>query len=261
MATPDSQSAIQPTNQPTVQPVREFMGEAVEPQVPDSGYKLTIKRFNAAGAGQPLIVHLPETTNARVLKDNPLLMAAVLKDGDPVWQNYDIGFVLVATLYASSLGLDILQGDVYPVQGRTAVSDKAKIKYALQQAIFSDAPEIETKKGPPINIEYESKGRKETWTGPDMTTIVKLHVKGWDLPVVYTADLKSWFKGNNPNWRDNPASMLELRAYAKACERVCPVGTQPEEAPPLSLEPKPYPFAYETAATGGGLAQAKSNLP
>jgi hypothetical protein len=199
-----------------------------------SGYTIRVRRYDAAGAAQPLIVHIPENASLASIRDNPLLLAAVLKDGDPVWTSCEPGFVLVAVLHANSLGLDILQGDIYPIEGRLAVSDKAKIKYALAQNIFSDAPEIITAEGPEIVIPWETRRGKGEYRGPDLITTVKLHVHDWAAPVIYTARLKSWFKGANPNWVSNPHSMLELRAYAKACERVCPVGTQPEEAPPLA---------------------------
>jgi hypothetical protein len=206
-------------------------GVAVEPQTPDSGYTISINRFGANGQSKPLVVHIPENASLGMIRENPLLLAAVLKDGDPVWSGYEPGFVLIAVLHANSLGLDILQGDIYPIEGRIAVSDKAKIKYALNSGLFNDAPEITTEVGAKVTIPWETRRGKGEYVGPDLKTTVKLHIRGWQLPVVYTAELRSWFKGANPNWVSNPQAMLEMRAYAKACERVCPVGTQPEEAP------------------------------
>jgi hypothetical protein len=186
-----------------------------------------------------------------------LLMAAVLKDGDPVWSAFEPGFVLVAALQAASYGLSLLEGDIYPVEGRLAVSDKAKIKYALASGMIVDAPRIETVEGQQIDIPWETKREKGVWMGKDLTTTVTLKIRGWENPLVYRTSLKSWFRGNNPNWKSNPQGMLELRAYAKACERVCPVGTQPEEAPPLLDSPeflglgKPQNEAQQSIATGG----------
>lgn len=215
----------EPMSNTAIVPVAETKG----------GYDITIKRFSASGAVNPLVVHIPEDAKLATIRDNPLLLAAVLKDGDPIWAQMEPGFVLVAVLHANSLGLDILQGDIYPIEGRLAVSDKAKIRYALQSGLFRDAPEITTVEGSRISIPWETKREKGVFEGPDLTTTVKLHIRGWSQPVVYTASLRTWFKGSNPNWRTNPAGMLELRAYAKACERVCPVGVQPDEAPPLDI--------------------------
>jgi hypothetical protein len=234
MAEPLSTTEIAPSAQPTIQPVHQAFGVAVEPHTPENGYTISIRRFSASGDAKPLVVHIPENASLASIRQNPLLLAAVLKDGDPVWQQCEPGFILVAVLHANSLGLDILQGDIYPIEGRMAVSDKAKIKYALNAGIFSDAPEIITVEGPAVAIPWETRRGKGTYTGPNLTTTVKLHVRGWALPVVYTAELRAWFRGANPNWMSNPKGMLELRAYAKACERVCPVGTQPDEAPPLA---------------------------
>lgn len=230
-----------PLSTASIQPVHQAFGVAVEPQTPETGYTIAIRRFDAAGQAKPLVVHIPENASLASIKENPLLLAAVLKDGDPVWANCEPGFVLVAVLHANSLGLDILQGDIYPIEGRMAVSDKAKIKYALNSGLFSNAPEIDTLEGPAVKIPWETRRGKGEYFGPDLTTTVKLHVKNWALPVVYTAKLAAWFKGANPNWVSNPRAMLEMRCYAKACERVCPVGTQPEEAPPLASNFAPNP--------------------
>src|SRR4029077_8261106 len=100
--------------------------------------------------------------------------------------------------------LDILQGDIYPIEGRMAVSDKAKIKYALAQGIFSNAPSIVTEEGPQVVIPWETRRGKGEYRGPDLKTTVRLAVKGWSEPIVYTTELKSWFKGANPNWVSNP---------------------------------------------------------
>lgn len=241
MAEPLSTSAIQASDKPTLQPVHEAFGQLVEPQTPQTGYTISIRRFSASGDAKPLVAHIPENAGPDIIRANPVLLAAVLKDGDPVWQQCEPGFVLVAALQAASLGLDLLQGDIYPIEGRLAVSDKAKIKYTLQQGIFTDAPEIVTVEGAEVVLPWETRRGKGEYRGPDLTTTVKLHVRGWAAPVVYTARLRSWFKGANPNWVSNPHAMLELRAYAKACERVCPVGTQPEEAPPLTSMPATSP--------------------
>jgi hypothetical protein len=203
----------------------------------DEGYSIAIKRYGAGGVASPMVVRIPADASLVSIRTNPMLLAAVLKDGDPVWSNYELGFILVAVLHAASLDLDILQGDIYPIEGRIAVSDKAKIKYAINAHIFSNAPEITTEAGPLIKIPWKTARDAGTYEGPNYKTTVKLHVRGWDAPLVYTAELTAWFKGSNPNWRSNPIGMLELRTYAKACERVRPVGTQPEEAPPLDLRP------------------------
>jgi hypothetical protein len=235
MAEPLSTTDVSLAPEPTARPIERFMGVEVPPPTPQDGYTITIRRFAAAGDVKPMVVHIPQGATVDSIVNTPLILAALLKDGDPVWQQMEPGFVLYACCRAQRLGLDIMDGDIYPIEGRTATSDKAKIKFALRSGKLSDAPQIETTEGQQIDIPWETKREKGVWTGKDLTTTVTLRVRGWDSPLVYRTTLRKWFKGSNPNWRNNPEGMLELRAYAKACERVCPVGLEPEEAPPLEV--------------------------
>lgn len=235
---------------PTAQPVREFMGVPVPPPTPDTGYTIQIRRFSASGNNQPLVVHIPEGATPESIRNNPLLLACVLKDGDPVWSQYEPGFVLVAALKAAGLGLDLLEGDIYPVEGRLGISDWAKIKYARSHGYRCT---VEFKTGPSVTWPWETKREKGVWQGTDDTCTVTVLDKSDKIINVYSTNLKAWWVGHSKEWRDRTAESLRRKAIARAYQEVCPVGVDPEEAPPL-----PYANTLGDASSVPGALSAKA---
>lgn len=219
---------------PTAQPVQSFMGVPVEPPTPvEGGYKITIKRFNPGGQSQDLVAWIPEKASPATIRDNPVLLAAVLKDGDPTWQPYEPGFILVAALKAAGLGLDLLEGDIYPVQGRLGISDWAKIKYARSHGYRATC---EMKQGPNVSWDWATSREKGIWRGTNDTAVVTVYDKHDKAVNVYETALKAWFVGSSKEWRDRTAESLRRKALARAYQEVCPVGIDPEEAPPMSAQ-------------------------
>ena len=249
MAEPLSTSGITQNDnaKPTVQPVEKFMGVEVLPQVPDPGYTITVRRFSSSGDAKPLIVHIPENASPDAIRNNPLLLAAVLKDGDPVWSNYEPGFVLVAALKAAGLGLDLLEGDIYPVEGRLGISDWAKIKYARSKG-FRAIVKWET--GEKVSWPWETKREKGIWDGTNDKCVVDVLDRNDKLVNTYETTLKAWFVGHSKEWRERSAESLRRKAIARAYQEVCPVGIDPEEAPPLP--PVVVGGSWPVTPSGGG---------
>jgi hypothetical protein len=242
---------------PTAQPVREFMGVPVEPPGLDGGYKITIKRFNAAGTAHDLVAWIPEKASPAAIRDNPVLLTAVLKDGDPTWQPYEPGFILVAALKAAGLGLDLLEGDIYPVQGRLGISDWAKIKYARSHGYRAV---VAVKQGPPVQWEWSTNREKGIWTGTNDEYTAQVYDKNDKLVNTYTTTLKAWFVGSSKEWRDRTAESLRRKALARAYQEVCPIGIDPEEAPPIEIK-TPFPQGFSgAAATHDMTPQSQSPL-
>lgn len=208
---------------------------AIVPAVAETGYTITLNRYGADGKPRPLTVRIPENADLDLMRKQPLLLAALLKDSDPIWMNYEPGFVLEAVLYAQTLGLDIIQKDIYPIEGRLAVSDKAKIRYARSQGGYRH--EVAMEPGEAITLPWRTAKESGNYVGTNLRATVRIYSKEFgDVPLnVYSTTLKAWFKGSNPNWRDRPDEMLRLRCIAKAYEEVCPVGTEPDEAPPIPI--------------------------
>jgi hypothetical protein len=230
MAEPLSGSEL---TKPTAQPVREFMGVPVEPPTPDGGYRITIKRFNASGDNTPLVAWIPEKASPASIRDNPVLLSAVLKDGDPTWQQYEPGFILVAALKAAGLGLDLLEGDIYPVQGRLGISDWAKIKYARSHGYRAV---VEMKQGPAVQWDWGTAREKGIWQGTNDTAVATIYDRNDKLVNTYETTLKAWWVGSSKEWRDRTAESLRRKALARAYQEVCPVGIDPEEAPPIEVK-------------------------
>ncbi len=202
-------------------------------QASDGGYAINIRRYDAAGQATPLVVRIPENASLPDIMKSPLLLAAALKDGDPTWQQYDLGFVLVAVMHAQSLGLDILQGDVYPVEGRIGISDWAVIKHARAQGRYRH--EVKIEEGPTIEIPWETKRESGVWRGPGYTATVTVYERLADgtevVATVYTTSLRVWFEGRSKEWRERPVESLRRKALRRAYQEVCPVGIEPDEAP------------------------------
>ena len=207
---------------------------AIVPAEP-RGYAIKIKRFSAAGSVNPLEVLIPENAKLESIKNNPLLLAAVMKDGDPVWQGYDAGFVLIACMKAASLGLDILEGDIYPVEGRLGVSDWAKIKYARARGYRAEVDMVE---GEQMTVPWETAKNKGVWTGANLKCTVRVYSQDDKLLTTYTTTLRAWFEGRSREWRDRSAESLRRKTIARAYQEVCPVGVDPEEAPPIDFSAK-----------------------
>lgn len=193
--------------------------------VPVSGeYLIRVKEFDAAGKGNEIAVAIPNSVDFR--QWSVMQQALMLKKG--AWASSSIPEIVFAIAYANSLGLDILQADVYPTgNGRIATSNKAKIKLALATGnIEGISAEIkETDK--PITL-------KDCALKNDLECTVTVHVKGWKMPIVRRAFLSQWFNAKNPNWASRPHHMLELNTVAHAVEYVNPTGTGDDEAPPIS---------------------------
>lgn len=203
--------------------------------VPSAGaspdYTLTINEFDAAGAKSTLAVPLPKDEKW----GNVLLRAALLKKGGS-WKTYDIPTIIYAVVYADNLGLDIMAGDVFmATEGRLSTTADAKIKHALASGRLNGY-EFTTEEGPIVKIPWKTSKADGVWEGPNYKTTVTVHVKGWEKPLVYTARLKEWFTGANPNWRDRTVYMLEKNAVSKALALVAPMGVEADEAPPQVIE-------------------------
>lgn len=187
-------------------------------------YSLQISEYDAAGAKQQFAVAIPQ---AGAWPD-VMLRAALLKK--TTFESHPMPMIIHGVIYADRMGLDIMAGDVYLVQGRPAISNKAKIKMALAtgqiESIETAIKELPEK--PDILRDCVVKN--------DLECTVTLEVKGWKKPLVRRAKLSRWYKGKNPNWKDNPEHMLELNTVAHACEYIAPGGTDSDEAPPLSAK-------------------------
>src|ERR1022692_3576424 len=99
------------------------MGEVVQG---DFGrYLLRVQEFSPSGTKEEFAVAIPQEGTW----PDVMLRAALLKR--TTFQTNDIPMIIHGVIYADKLGLDIMAGDVYLVNGRPAISNKAKIKMAL----------------------------------------------------------------------------------------------------------------------------------
>lgn len=207
-------------------------------QAQPTGYAIKMKRYDASGVPSELSVHIPEGASLDAIKANPLLLTAVLKDGDPTWRQMEPGFILVAVMHAASLGLDILQGDVYAVEGRIGISDWAKIKYARSHGYRAD---VEIEDGPEISIPWETRKETKILVTPNFKATATVYDSNGQRVSTYTTDLKQWF-GNSTEWFKRPKESLRRKCLARAYQEVCPVGTEPDEVPaPTAMPSMPSP--------------------
>jgi hypothetical protein len=188
------------------------------------GIALKVREFSASGGKNEYQMSLPQ--------EGPWLdrqlKAMCLKAGPMAEQN--MGNILCAIMYAEEMGLSVILGDLYFVNGRIATTADAKIRHALGSGLVAGY-NVQIEKLSTISIPYTLKGQKETWTGPDLHAVVTIEVKGWAKPVVYEADLKDWFNGANAAWREHTAFMFRKNCLSKALSEVAPLGVDAEETP------------------------------
>jgi hypothetical protein len=199
--------------------------QAIVPSTVIEGeYMVEVKEFDPAGKVTALSVHIPSSS----VFDEWSMMQKVVMLKKGAWRAQPVNEIVFAVAYAKALGLDIMQGDVFPTgNGRIGTSNKAKIKTALathniegiqtEIAVLPDA--------------FDASGCVQK---KDLECTVTIHVKGWKVPIVRKARLSRWYKGTNPNWKENPEHMLTLNTVAHACELVAPGGTEGDEAPPIA---------------------------
>lgn len=188
----------------------------------DGEYILEVKEFDAAGKSKTLAIAAPKSPDFNSW--SLMQMAVMLKKGP--WQARSLQEIIYAIAYAHNLGLDIMQGDVYPTgDGRINTSNKAKIKQALATGMIEG-----------IQVDIKDTAQAITLDGcpqkTDLECTVTVHVKGWKVPIVRTSRLSRWYNKANPNWKGRPEHMLELNTVAHALEYVHPTATESDETPP-----------------------------
>lgn len=191
-------------------------------------YAISVREIDAAGKGTTFSIAIPDNVSAR--DASVKLRTFVLKK--TTWKDFDIATILHAVLYADSMGLDIMAGDVYSAAGgRLSTTAGAKIRHAMGTGRIAGYT-VEIASGPPIEIKTRSLG---VYRGPNYKAKVTVRVTGWADPVVYETTLSEWFLpgSNNPNWLDRPQYMLRRNALSKALEEVSPIGVDADEAPPV----------------------------
>lgn len=195
---------------------------------PSGDYAISVREIDAAGKGTTFSMAIPDNITAK--EASVKLRTFVLKK--TTWKDFDIATILHAVLYADSMGLDIMAGDVYSAAGgRLSTTAGAKIRHAMGTGRIAGYT-VEVTNGPTIKIPMRSLG---TYEGPNYKAKVTVRVTGWADPVVYETTLSEWFlpNSNNPNWKDRPQYMLRRNALSKALEEVAPVGVEADEAPPV----------------------------
>lgn len=214
-------------------------------------YSINIADYSPSGKKEEFAVALPNDAKW----GNVMLRAAILKR--TTWKQFEIPVILHAIIYADSMGLDIMAGDVYQAEeGRLSTTAGAKIRHAMSGDRI-EGYSVEITEGPEITLEYTQRNETKVWKGKDLKAKVTVDVRGWKAPVVYNTTLGEWFVGRNPNWRTRPAYMLRRNALSKALEEVAPMGVDVDEAPPVAPAYGMSGFAGEQASVGIPMAQAK----
>ena len=189
-------------------------------------YSIRVSEFNPAGGKEEFAVTLPDNPQW----GNVLLRAAILKRTS--WQTQNIPTIIHAVVYADSMGLDIMAGDVYMAQeGRLSTTAGAKIRHAMGTGRIVGY-DVAITEGPLKKFTWVSKNVNGSIDLPNYKAVVTVHIKDWAKPVVYETTLDEWFHGPNPNWRTRPTYMLRRNALSKALEEVAPLGIEADEAPP-----------------------------
>lgn len=206
------------------------------PIVVSNEYTIRLREVNAAGSPEEISIVLP-TGNS--YKEWSLLQrAALLKK--TTWKASNLSEIMFACLYADSLGLDIVAGDIYSVDGRLNTTTGAKIKHALNSGriagySYEIYPVIATEDGPVLKHFATKVKDNGIWTEVDKEELeckVTVHVKDWNAPFVYTARLSEWYMPANPNWGSRTQYMLAKSAVGHALDMVVPMGAaESDEAP------------------------------
>lgn len=213
---------------------------------PSDDYILNITDIGAGGKSETFAVQLASNTDWK----NWSLMAraAILKKTS--FKQSSLPEIIYTILYAERLGLDVIAGDVYSVDGRINTTNGAKIKYAMSTGKIEGVectiePIMEHQDKGGVFKKFVGKVRGGDVSMEDLKATVTVKVKGWEKPYIYTAKLSEWFQGTNPNWVNRPEHMLRLNSTAHALNFICPMGSaESDEAPPVETAPLP---SYEEA--------------
>lgn len=219
--------------------------------VPTEGIALKVREFSAAGGKNEYSMALP--------KEGPWLdrqlKAMCLKAGPMAEQN--MGNILCAIMYAEEMGLSVILGDLYFVNGRIATTADAKIRHALGSGLIAGY-NVEITKGKLVVFKYQMKGKEEVWQGEDLHAKVTVKVKGWESPVIYEADLRDWFNGANAAWREHTAFMFRKNCLSKALSEVAPLGVDADEIPAEAKAPAlPEDLVKALAAVKGSAGNSE----
>jgi hypothetical protein len=194
-------------------------------------YEMRIEDYDAAGKRTELCVRMPQDA----ARAEMMLRVAVLKQ--TTWRQFSIPQIILADMYATRMGLDIIAGDVYAVEGgRIATTAEAKIRHAMASGRIAGY-EVTITEGKEITFKYRGRGGEEIWKGPDLKAEVVVRVAGWQAPVRYETTLGEWFVGTNPNWRNRTKYMLRHNALSKALGEVAPLGVDTDSTPPIEQPP------------------------
>jgi hypothetical protein len=185
---------------------------------------LEVRDFNAAGGKDIYQIAVPDDEKWGSI----MVRAAFLKKGTMAEASF--GQIVCAVMYADSMGLNAVAGDVYIVSNRLATTADAKIRHALSSGIIAGY-QVEITPGPNMRKKYTIKGNENTWEGPNLHAKITVQVKGWEKPVIYESDLSEWFNGANAAWREHTTFMFRKNALSKALGEVAPMGVDAEEVP------------------------------
>lgn len=214
---------------------------------PSEDYTLNIVDVGQGGKPETFSVQLASNTE---WKTWPLMMkAAILKKN--TFKQQSIAEIVFTILYAERLGLDVIAGDVYSVDGRINTTNGAKIKYAMSsgkiegvECVIEPILEHQDKGG--VYAKFKRTIRNSEIEMEDLRATVTVKVRGWEKPYIYTAKLSEWFQGTNPNWVNRPEHMLRLNSTSHALNFICPMGSaESDEAPPVEA---PLPSYDEAKA-------------
>jgi len=188
-----------------------------------AGYTMSVVEYDAAGKSSTLTVPIPDGSLG-FKQWNILARAAVLKQ--TTWGKFTVPQIILATMFADKLGLDIELGDVYSTDGRPAVSAEGRMKLAMKTGLVQG-----------IKTEFRDTGEPIQLQGcvlkTDLECTVTITVKGWAEPARRTARLSRWFK-KTPAWMERPEHQLELNTIGHLCRLIAPIG-DPADAPEIEV--------------------------
>lgn len=187
------------------------------------GYTMSITEFDAAGAKSTLTVPIPDGSLG-FKQWNILARAAVLKQ--TTWNKFTVPQIILATMFADKLGLDIELGDVYSTDGRPAVSAEGRMKLAMKTGLVQGIKTTFRDTGEAINL-------PGCVLKTDLECTVTITVKGWAEPAQRTARLSRWFK-KTPAWMERPEHQLELNTIGHLCRLIAPI-SDPADAPEVEV--------------------------